>query len=550
MQYTARVNSDWSSLVRMLNFHIATVENQIAKLGEDVEVDLPAPSANSIAQPIEAYHSVAMKLADMTGNRATLAKIISDMESKFEEYTTALHRSVEELASHTLLQSQPELPQEAGKVNINPNSNAYGNQHVPCLPGTRKKTLKAIRHWANDNNTTNRMFCLLDVAGSGKSTVAKTMADEWKAENRLVARFFFSRDTAETMSTKSFCSTVANAFAARNPTFEASMKQYMKTPDWQLLHFEEQFEGLIVGPLKRAQKPAILMIDALDECGKEHGVRRTLLETLRSQFHSIPSLRIFVTGRPEPDIKGWVAQEMRVEYTNFVQLEGGSSDVELYIRSRLQGLPNVQDRLYPVIRYADGLFIWARIACDLLLQAIDANSLLETLGKEVSLDYLYEVALKQSMPEDKASQVTMITVLQMILAAKEPLSIVELDSLSPKRGIVEPVVTRLSSLLLHQNREDPIRLLHATLREFLTAQKKAGEYYIQPGLGHYTLALGCIGVIRHQAVQDLDNLAKLDPVSARKDIRALKGYALIICSGFFAIPQPHGSITVLIHAGS
>ncbi|KIM20672.1 hypothetical protein M408DRAFT_124728, partial [Serendipita vermifera MAFF 305830] len=519
MQYTARVNNDWSSLLKVLKFHIATVENQIAKLEEDVAVDLPAPSANDIAQSIEAYYSVTMKLADVKGDMAIVTEIIPDMESKFEEYTTALHRSVEELASHTLLQSQSELPQEAGKVNINPNSNAYGNQHVPCLSGTRKKTLRAIRHWANDNNTTNRMFCLLDVAGSGKSTVVKTMADEWKAENRLVARFFFSRDTAETMSTKSFCSTVANNFAACNGIFKASMEQYMKRPDWHLLSLEEQFEGLVAGPLRKCQQPAILMIDALDECGKEHEVRRTLLETLCSQFHSASLLRILVTGRPEPDIKNWAIERMGVGYTNFAQLEGGSKDVEFYIRSRLQKLPSIRGRLYPVIRDADGLFIWARIACDLLLNAVDAECLLETLGKEVSLDYLYKVALKESMPEDRSSQARMITVLQMILAAKEPLSIVELDRLSPKRGIVEPVVTRLSSLLLHQNREDPIRLLHATLREFLTAQKKAGEYYIQSGLGHYTLALGCIGVVSHQAAQDLDNLTRLDRVSARKDIR-------------------------------
>ncbi|KIM20677.1 hypothetical protein M408DRAFT_48730, partial [Serendipita vermifera MAFF 305830] len=176
--------------------------------------------------------------------------------------------------------------------------------HVSCLPGTRKKTLTAIRHWANDNNTTNRMFCLLDVAGSGKSTVAKTMADEWKAENRLVARFFFSRDTAETMSTKSFCSTVATTFAACNNTFEASMKRYMQTqPDWQLLPLEEQFEGIVSGPLRKCQQPAILMIDALDECGKEHGVRGKLLKMLFSQYHSVSLLRILVTGRPESDIK-------------------------------------------------------------------------------------------------------------------------------------------------------------------------------------------------------------------------------------------------------
>ena len=342
------------------------------------------------------------------------------------------------------------------------------------------------------------------------------MADEWNSEGRLVARFFFSRDTPETMSTRSFCLTVANAFAALDRNFKNSMEEYMKCPDWTLLPFEKQFEGLIAGPLRKANQPAILTIDALDECSSEHGVRGKLLETLRTQQDADLPFRILVTGRPEPDIKHWASKKIGVGYTNFAQLEDNKKDVEFYIRSRLHGLPpDVQDRLYPVIRDADGLFIWARIACDLLLQAIDVNGLLETLGKEVSLDYLYKIALKQSMPEDKASQAAMFTVLQMILAAQEPLSIVKLDKLAPKQGIVEPVVTRLSSLLLHSDHQGPIRLLHATLREFLTTQ--AGEYYIQPELGHYTLASGCISIISHQSKQDLSDLTKLDSISARED---------------------------------
>ncbi|KIM22383.1 hypothetical protein M408DRAFT_48076, partial [Serendipita vermifera MAFF 305830] len=175
--------------------------------------------------------------------------------------------------------------------------------HVRCLQGTRKETLKAIRYWADDKGGENKIFCLLDVAGSGKSTVAKTMADEWKRDGRLVARFFFSRDTTQTMGTQSFCSTVANAFAALNADVKTSMEDYMKSPDWQLLPFEEQFDGLVVTPLRYVRKPAILMIDALDECSDEHGDRGKLLETLYSQQDSASLLRLFVTGRPELDIK-------------------------------------------------------------------------------------------------------------------------------------------------------------------------------------------------------------------------------------------------------
>jgi hypothetical protein len=442
------------------------------------------------------------------------------------------------------------IPIGAQERRTEPPSNAYGNQHRVCLEGTREKTLADIRKWINRERNANWMYCLIDVAGSGKSTVAKHMAEEWKREGRLVARFFFSRDTTETMSTSSFCWTVANAFATLNPHFKTLIYEFKKRPDLGLLSFEDLFSGLIAGPLRVLNRPAILIIDALDECNNEYGGRDQLLNTLCDQRSFIPLLRTLATGRPERDIKGWAIRRSGVGYTNFVRLEEDGGDIRRYIKHRLQDLPNMQDHLYSVIRQAEGLFIWARIACDLLLQAVDVNGLLETLGKEVKLDSLYKIALTQSMPEDEASQAAMITVLQMILSAREPLSIVQLDKLAPKQGIVEPVVTRLSSLLLHRGHEDPIRLLHATLREFLTTQTRAGKYYIQPGLGHYALASGCISIISNQSKQDLSNLSTLNFISAREDDCVPMRYLLTIYSAFFIIPQSHGYITVQCRAES
>jgi hypothetical protein len=376
--------------------------------------------------------------------------------------------------------------------------------------------LGAIRDWIDDENTPKWMFCLLDVAGSGKSTVTKSMAEEWKWQRRLVARYFFSRDTAETMSTRFFCLTVANAFANVDHGFKKHMNEFKTRPDWELLTFEEQFEGLVAGPLRATNRRAILTIDALDECENEYRSRTLLLDTLRKNQPSTPLLRIFTTGRPERDIKDWV-NESDVGYVTFMQLEGDNRDIEVYIKSRLP--LNIQDRLYPVIRDADGLFIWARIACDLILQTDNVEGLLKALGQEVSLDHLYKTALEQSKPKDTASQHARIMVLQMILASQTPLSIAELEELSPIRGVVEQVVSRLSSLLLYENHQKPIRLLHATLREFLTAQSKAGGYFVQIELGHYRLAAGCIRILSRQLRQPLLNLRQLDAISARKVIR-------------------------------
>jgi hypothetical protein len=353
----------------------------------------------------------------------------------------------------------------------------------------------------------------------------KHIAEEWKQKQsppsrpRLVARFFFSRDTAETMSINSFCSTVANAFSLLDKDFKAHMDKFANRPDLPLLSFEEQFEGLVAGPLRKVIRPAILTIDALDECNNEHGGRDRLLNAFLDKHSSIPLLRVLATGRPERDIKAWAVGEAKVGYANFTGLEGLNKDVELYIKSRLQELPRrVQYRLYSVITRAEGLFIWARIACDLLLAANDVEALLEALGKEVSLDYLYKVALEQSIPKDRSSQRAVVMALQMILAAKEPLSIADLEKLSPRPDIMEPTITRLGSLLVYEGRKEPVRLLHTTFREFLTGKSRAGIYFIQLELGHYNLASGCLRIITYASKQRNLNISRLGPSSQRLEI--------------------------------
>ena len=299
------------------------------------------------------------------------------------------------------------------------------------------------------------------------------------------------------MSTRKFCSTVSNAFASLDGGLKPHIKKFKEERlDWEMLSLKQQYEGLVANPLRELNRPAILIIDALDECNN----RIELIETLRDTQPSVPVLRTFITGRPEEDITQLVTNVAGIRKENFQDLEGDNKDVEKYIRSELNNkASDIQDR---VIRRAQGHFIWARIACDSLKKTLDINRTLEELERPSegvsTLDSIYRVALKQAMQDDKPSQQIIILVLQMLLALREPLSIAELTDISPwsEEDVVERTIARLGSLLLFQGRDGPIRLLHTTFREFLTSKNKAGEYFIQPQLGHYTLALGSLNILR------------------------------------------------------
>ncbi|KAG8832928.1 hypothetical protein FRC18_004401 [Serendipita sp. 400] len=521
------VDEDWIRLIKKLRFHLATVESQLVKLEEDQKTDKSAlPFDQAVRESLRSYSRQVLpmylpaqginagfsKLRSIYGlagqkdivpqhNTGIIGEALRELDIRFNRYTKALHVFI----ASTVEYMNKDIP-KAGRMSLKKalethssrpeNINAYGAQHRQCQPGTRTKTLDAIRQWADGDDPPSWMFCLLDFAGSGKSTVSKHMDREWDKDRKLIARFFFSRDTTDTMSTKWFCSIVADAFAFRDENFKAIMKEFQRQPNYGLLSFEQQFEGLIVDPLKALDRRAILIIDALDECDNDNGDRDQLLDTISNQLRSIPHLRVFVTGRPERDITQWAASTVGVRHANFLQLEGGHGDVEKYIKQRLFNFPShLQAQVSHVVEKAEGVFIWARIACDLLCKAIDKQALLNSLGKEVTLDYLYTIALEQSVPRDSYSHQATIMVLGMILAVRRPLSIDELASLSPNPDVVEAVVTSLGSILIYRHRNEPIRLIHATLREFLTTMTKAEPWFVQLGPGHYTLADRCIDLL-------------------------------------------------------
>ncbi|KAG8824038.1 hypothetical protein FRC17_009189 [Serendipita sp. 399] len=500
-------------LIKSIGCHLVTIENHVSKLEEDHKFGLPPLPFDSDVKELLWFYLIRlqvsyrnflekqemnaisrMKLAN------TLLEIPQDLDDAFQSYTSGL-----------ILPATAERPNFslAGTINV------YGIQHRSCLQGTREKTLKAIYSWVENQSFGNRLFCLIDVAGSGKSTISKHMAVEWNRERRMVARFFFSRDSVTTMSTNTFCTTVGDAFAHQDPTFKVVMDEFKTRPDYSYLSFEEQFEGLVATPLRSLSRQAILIIDGMDECNNTHGGRTQLLITLAEHLPSIPCLWVFMTSRPEKDIKAWASKTVGVHCTNFMQLEGDNKDVEKYIKYMLNDyLPSLQEAVYAVVCHAEGLFIWARIACDLLVKTTNIKDLLGSLGKEVTLDHLYMIALEQSVPLDKYSRQATVLVLSMILAAREPLSIADLEKLSPRPDVIEPVVTSLGSVLLYEHREDPIRLLHATLREFLTGASRAGPWHVQLGLGNHILTSGCIEFI-NQITNDGVDIRTMDEVSKR-----------------------------------
>jgi hypothetical protein len=99
----------------------------------------------------------------------------------------------------------------------NASFNAYQRQHEPtCLPNTRVDLLREIYSWANGRDK-RYIFWLNGLAGTGKSTIARTVAREHFGKKCLGASFFFVRGGRDLGHAGKFVTTIAIQLASSVP---------------------------------------------------------------------------------------------------------------------------------------------------------------------------------------------------------------------------------------------------------------------------------------------------------------------------------------------
>lgn len=174
------------------------------------------------------------------------------------------------------------------------------------LLGTRVSLLEEIFSWIKQNSRERWLYILSGGAGTGKSTVAFTIADELKKSKLLGASFLFNRDSEEVTNTKNFVRSIARQLAENHPQLRSSIVEAIKRREaFGSLTLEEEFQLLVIAPLSKLPPSApnlILVIDALDECLDRKSAQKLFHIISKNVGKSPIPLKIFLTGRPESHI--------------------------------------------------------------------------------------------------------------------------------------------------------------------------------------------------------------------------------------------------------
>ena len=137
-----------------------------------------------------------------------------------------------------------------------------------CLPGTRKTILRTIQGWINGEGPP--ILWLHGPAGTGKSTIAQTIAEQCdKKKKNLAFSYFFSRRNTNRNDLTKFITTFACQLVCMIPSLDKLVQKAIRSNPFILSsHLEDQVKEFIVKPLKVVpeQIPSmVVVIDGLDE---------------------------------------------------------------------------------------------------------------------------------------------------------------------------------------------------------------------------------------------------------------------------------------------
>jgi hypothetical protein len=392
---------------------------------------------------------------------------------------------------------------------------------TPCLENTRLNVMNDLMDWiADDSSEGKKVLWLYGLAGTGKSTVATTIAQIMRNLHRLGAFFFFNRAIPQ-RNFATLIRTLAYQLAIFDARFGAAISRIVENMEnIAEMPLEFQFEKLLsasaLGSVEWSGGPIVLIIDALDECGDEAD-RKILMRVLTKGFSVLPSfIRIIVVSRPELDIQRALESHFNVRPYPLDIDSVTNENVLTFIRHRLEeirikegylgGWPG-DDKISSLAYLAGGLFVWASTACSYIERGFDPNQRLsEILDKQredissrpnATLDGLYTTVLQSAgLWDDPSFRYNCCNILGVILCARVPLPCSVIDALLvlPQDSSSWKSVSRLRSVLDVKEAE-PIRILHPSFHDYLSERCKDQPWFIDLERHNKELAIRCIHLL-------------------------------------------------------
>jgi Tfp pilus assembly protein PilF len=344
----------------------------------------------------------------------------------------------------------------------------------------RQWLFEACEQWLN--TSTNRLFWLKGSPGIGKSSFAAKLVHQ---SNSAIVGFFkceFQGSKSLEESASECIRTLAYQLAARLPDYRMKLL-YQQLVDKDKIGkktADDLFTYLITEPLNASGKipeatRLALVIDALDEAGRNDGTN-ALADLIYKHADKLPPwLGIIVTSRPEPYL------EQQLGKFESTPIEGGTEqnlqDLRDYLNERLDPSIEKPQRttiIDQVIEKSGGTFLY--------LKLIEKDKTLDFAKPETlptGIDDVFMRDFKRYFPNPKEYEKEAEPFLRLMAAAPGPLPAdLAKDLLAwTSRDITTKVTQPLGSLL--QEKNGGLVFFHKSISDWLQDRKRSGLYQVE-----------------------------------------------------------------------
>lgn len=411
---------------------------------------------------------------------------------------------------------------------------SYADQHKDkCLSGTRTDIINQIKEWASVESSPHGkcIFWLNGIAGTGKSTISRTMADFFSQNGSLGASFFFERGEGDRGNARKLFPTIARQLAINIPQMMPALQAIARAdPSIAAKAMREQFKTLLLQPLQRLERPVlsaqalsiqtmVIVIDALDECEGDNDIRLILQLLPELQNLAALRLRVLLTSRPDLPVRlGFskiASEDHRDLILHDIPEEVIAHDITLFLNHRLTEVRT--ERSLPTDWPCDGdfqklvalsvpLFIFAATICRLFEDPVwdPTDSLADILthqNDESKLDSTYLPVLDRLLYGQHGKRREILVtefqqIIGVIVTLESPLSVISLAKLLGfSKDLIQLRLNPLHSVLRVPDDETiPVRLFHLSFRDFLldSETRQKTPFGINEIEIHYILTRQCI----------------------------------------------------------
>ncbi|KAG8770181.1 hypothetical protein FRC15_004207, partial [Serendipita sp. 397] len=297
----------------------------------------------------------------------------------------------------------------------------------------------------HQSSPSSLIYWLTDLSATGKSTIALHLADEWRERGLLGGIFDCASLTTETLRPKfkddhdedrmgwsvggtvtdalceSWAAQLGSEFSELTPLIMQALSELHRSRTQSASpSFHQQFTSLILQPLRQLQRAKhdlspqtkiLFILDSLDECPREE--REEILRGLKG-INATHGIKVLVVSElPSSEGLSDIVAEMMentasssagtpsssIVTRGSINIHSASNmaDILLYLTTRFQQHaatfhhhPQFRHTLIePTIRVlakrAEGIFLWAKVAFEMLINAENPTRILLNLIEEDSL---------------------------------------------------------------------------------------------------------------------------------------------------------------------